>query len=176
MKKLKFNASNMGALMVLIVLIIAMSIINSSFLSRANLVNVMQQITVNALIASGMTIVVLTGGIDLSVGSVMAISGLVMGKLMQNGANALVAILAGLAIGILIGLINGILVAQFKLQPMIATLGTMQIARGITLTLAQGRTISGFPQGFRWIGNVTFLSIPVQVILMVSIYISISIC
>ncbi len=171
MKKKKFNSSSMAAFLVLIVLVIVMSIVSSSFLSANNLMNVMQQITVNAVIAVGMTIVILTSGIDLSVGSVMAISGFIMGKLMMAGLNGILAVILGTVIGVLFGLLNGVLVAKCKLQPMIATLGTMQIARGITLTIAQGRTISGFPQEFRWFGNGTLLGIPIQVILMLILYI-----
>ena len=171
MKKKKFNSSSMAAFLVLIVLVIVMSIVSSSFLSANNLMNVMQQITVNAVIAVGMTIVILTSGIDLSVGSVMAISGFIMGKLMMAGLNGILAVILGTVIGVLFVLLNGVLVAKFKLQPMIATLGTMQIARGITLTIAQGRTISGFPQEFRWFGNGTLLGIPIQVILMLILYI-----
>ena len=171
MKKKKFNSSSMAAFLVLIVLVIVMSIVSSSFLSANNLMNVMQQITVNAVIAVGMTIVILTSGIDLSVGSVMAISGFIMGKLMMAGLNGILAVILGTVIGVLFVLLNGVLVAKCKLQPMIATLGTMQIARGITLTIAQGRTISGFPQEFRWFGNGTLLGIPIQVILMLILYI-----
>ncbi len=171
-KKLKFNSSSMASLIVLIVLIVLLSIISPNFLKAANLINVMQQVTVNALIAIGMMTVILTSGIDLSVGSVMAISGYVMGTLIINmGVNTFFSVCIGLLIGVGFGALNGILVAKCRLQPMIATLGTMQIARGLTLTMAQGRTISGFTPTFRWIGTTELAGIPLQVLLMILLYI-----
>ena len=102
----------------------------------------MQQVTVNAIVAIGMTVVILTGGIDLSVGSIIALSGIVMAKMMVEGnMNSGLAIAAGILIGAVCGAVNGFLIAKCKLQPMIATLGIMQVARGLDLTIAQGRTV-----------------------------------
>ena len=118
--------------------------------------------------------VIFTGGIDLSVGSVVAFSGIVMGILVIDlGVNPWLAALIGIALGSVCGTINGLLISRFKLQPMIATLGMMSIARGAALTLAGGRTISGYPPGFTWLGNGTIpgTTIPVQIVFMLLLYV-----
>lgn len=174
MKKPRINLNNIATFAVLLLLLIILSILSPAFLKSANLINIMQQVTVNAIVAIGMTVVILTGGIDLSVGSIIALSGMVMAKLMvDKDAGSGTAILTGLLIGAAIGLVNGILIAKFKLQPMIATLGMMQVARGLDLTLAQGRTVSGFQPFFRKIGvaNIPGTTVPIQIILMIALYI-----
>jgi ribose transport system permease protein len=169
----KINFTNMTPIIVLIVLCTVMSFLSPVFFSYANLVNILQQITVNAVIALGISVVIFTGGIDLSVGAVLAVSGVVLGKITVNmGMSPLFASVCAVLIGALFGLLNGVLVSKFKLQPMIATLGTMSIARGTALTLAQGRTITGYSPSFRWIGSGTILGteIPVQIIFMLLLY------
>jgi len=173
MKKLRFSINNIATLVVLLVLLLVMSILSPVFFKSANLINVMQQVTVNAIVAVGMTVVILTGGIDLSVGSIIALSGMIMAKIMVEGdMNSVAAIFVGILIGAVCGLINGFLIAKCKLQPMIATLGIMQVARGVDLTIAQGRTVSGFKPFFRKIGVGTIpgTTIPVQIVLMLVIY------
>lgn len=173
-RKIKIDASTLTPIIVLIALCIGMSLLSPMFLKTANLINVLQQVTVNALIALGMTVVIFTGGVDLSVGSVLAVCGIVMGKLMvEMGINPVIAVIVALIIGALCGAFNGILVAQFHLQPMIATLGTMQIMRGLALTLGNGKTISGYSDGFRMIGSGTIpgTKIPLQVLFMIILYI-----
>jgi ribose transport system permease protein len=165
--------TNMSPIIVLVLLCIAMSFLSPVFFSYANLVNILQQITVNAIIALGMSVVIFTGGIDLSVGSVLAVSGIVLGKMAVNmGISPLTASICAVFIGAFLGLFNGILISKFKLQPMIATLGTMSISRGAALTLAGGRTITGYSTSFRWIGSGTIpgTEIPVQIIFMLLFY------
>ena len=148
--------------------------ISPAFRDPQNLINILQQVTVNAILALGMTMVIFTGGIDLSVGSVVAFSGIVMGILVIDlGVNPWLAALIGIALGSVCGTINGLLISRFKLQPMIATLGMMSIARGAALTLAGGRTISGYPPGFTWLGNGTIpgTTIPVQIVFMLLLYV-----
>jgi ribose transport system permease protein len=150
-----------------------MAILSPVFLTYPNLVNILQQITVNAVIALGMSVVIFTGGIDLSVGSTLAFSGIILGQMIvNNGIHPIIACLCAVSIGAASGLVNGILIAHFKLQPMIATLGIMSIARGAALTLAGGRTITGYSKGFRWIGSGTIGStgIPVQIGFMLLLY------
>jgi ribose transport system permease protein len=175
MKKRRIGINNIATISVLVFLVVILTILSDSFLSQKNLVNVLQQVTVNAIVAVGMTVVILTGGIDLSVGSIIALSGMIMAKLMVDlEMHALPAMGVGLAVGALCGLANGFFIAKCKLQPMIATLGMMSIARGLALTIAQGRTVSGFSMTFRWIGNASldlgFADIPVQIFLMILIY------
>lgn len=167
----KLDMANLTPIIVLVVLCIFMAVLSPVFATTPNLVNIMQQITVNAIIALGLTIVIFTGGIDLSVGSVLGICGIVMGKMIvEMKMPPAVAIVAALIIGAVCGCINGILISKFKLQPMIATLGMMSIARGAALTLANGKTITGYPPGFRWIGSGRILDIPVQIIIMLALY------
>jgi ribose transport system permease protein len=174
LKKLKsVNFTNMTPVIVLIILCVIMAVLSPVFLTYLNLVNILQQITVNAVIALGMSIVIFTGGIDLSVGSTLAFGGIILGKMIvNNGIHPAIACLCTVLVGAASGLVNGILISHFKLQPMIATLGIMSIARGAALTLAGGRTITGYSQGFRWIGSGTIgvTGIPVQIVFMLLLY------
>lgn len=163
----------MSALLVLIVLCILLSIAEPAFHSFANFINILQQVTVIAVLALGVNIVIFTGGIDISVGSVVAISGIVMGKLVvEGGMPSLVGVIAALIIGAACGTFNGLMISKFKLQPMIATLAMMSMARGAALTLAGGETITGYSDAFRWIGigTVPGTQIPVQIIFMILLY------
>ena len=170
----RLNSTNLTSAAVLIALAVLLSVISPAFRDPQNLINILQQVTVNAILALGMTMVIFTGGIDLSVGSVVAFSGIVMGSLVIDlGVNPWLAALIGIALGSVCGTINGLLISRFKLQPMIATLGMMSIARGAALTLAGGRTISGYPPGFTWLGNGTIpgTTIPVQIVFMLLLYV-----
>lgn len=172
----KLDVSTLTPIIVLIVLCVGMAFLSPVFMTSYNLVNILQQITVNGVIALGMTVVIFTGGVDLSVGSVLAVTGIVMGKMMvEQGVHPAIAVIVGLLIGAVFGTLNGILVAKCNLQPMIATLGTMQIARGMALTMGNGQTITGFSKGFRWIGSGELFGtiIPVQIVFMLLLYIGI---
>ena len=143
-KTKKIDLSNMSALLVLIVLCVLLSIAEPAFHSFANFINILQQVTVYAVLAVGVNIVISTGGIDISVGSVVAFTGIVMGKIIvEAGLPSIVGIIAALAIGLGCGLFNGIMISKFKLQPMIATLAMMSMARGAAYTSADGNTITG---------------------------------
>lgn len=173
-KTKKIDLSNMSALLVLLVLILVLSIAEPAFHSFANLINILQQVTVYAVLAVGVNIVIFTGGIDISVGSVVAFTGIVMGKIIvEGGMPSIVGIIAALAIGLGCGLFNGIMISRFKLQPMIATLAMMSMARGAAYTIADGNTITGYSAGFRFIGSGTIpgTQIPVQIIFMILLYI-----
>lgn len=167
-----FNASS---LIILIVLCIGLTITEPAFGSFANLVNILQQVTVIAVLALGVNVVIFTGGIDISVGSIVAFTGIVMGKLIvEGGMPDAVGIAAALLIGALCGTFNGIMVSRFKLQPMIATLAMMSMARGTALTIADGQTITGYSNGFRWIGIAAIGSTqsPVQIVFMILLYLA----
>ena len=173
-KQKKLDLSNMTSLIALVVLCVGMSIIEPSFRTWGNMVNILQQVTVIAVIALGVNVVIFTGGIDISVGSVVAFTGIVMGKIIvEAGMSPLIGVVAALAVGALCGTFNGIMIAKFKLQPMIATLAMMSMARGAALTLADGQTITGYSEGFRWIGigNIMGTEIPVQILFMILFYI-----
>ena len=106
----------------LLVLVTIVSILSPSFLSTKNIFNILRQTSVNGIIATGMTFVILTGGIDLSVGSILAISGAVCASLLASGQNIIIAVLAALIIGAMVGFLNGFIITKGKLQPFIATL------------------------------------------------------
>lgn len=172
MKK-KINLTNMTSVIALVVLCLILSIAEPAFRSFGNLINIFQQVTVIAVIALGINMVIFTGGIDISVGSVVAFTGIVMGKIIvEGGMPPIVGVPAALVIGLLCGTFNGVMIAKFKLQPMIATLAMMSMARGAALTLADGQTITGYSEGLRWIGVgvIPGTQVPVQIVFMIIFY------
>lgn len=170
--KVKANSTtgklqSLGPLLGLLLIIIALSVISSDFLTVSNIFNVLRQISINALIAFGMTFVILTGGIDLSVGSVLALSSAITAGMMAGGTNTWTAVVAGLACGMLMGAVNGLLVTKGKVAPFIATLATMTVFRGLTLVYTQGKPITGLSDAFAMIGRGFFLNIPMPIVWMV---------
>lgn len=135
------------------------------FMTVSNLLNVMEQTAINAVIAVGMTFVIVSGGIDLSVGSIVALSGVVLASALAAGVAAPLAIGVGLMVGAACGLVNGLLITRGRLPPFIATLGMMSVARGAALVYTEGRPISGFGDGFRWLATGRLLELPLPVIL-----------
>ncbi len=158
------------AVFVLIILCLVLSIMTPRFIGISNIMNVLTQISVNAIIAIGMTCVILTGGIDLSVGSVVAIAGAVTASLVKSNVSILIALLVALAIGSLIGLFNGAVISKMKIQPFIVTLSTMSILRGVTYVYTNGIPISGLSSGFMFIGNYRFLEVPFPVFIVILIF------
>ncbi|MEW9031443.1 MAG: ribose ABC transporter permease [Planifilum fimeticola] len=155
-----------GPLMGLGAIVIVLSFISEDFLTVTNIFNVLRQISINALLAFGMTFVILTGGIDLSVGSILALSGALSAGMIAGGTDPILAVLAGLAAGTLMGAANGLLVAKGRVAPFIATLATMTIYRGLTLVYTEGRPITFSNDAFSLLGKGYFLEIPVPVIWM----------
>lgn len=159
-----------GTLSGLIALSIVLWILTPHFMTVSNLLNVAQQTTLVAIIAVGMTFVIITGGIDLSVGSALAFSGVAMATLLQKGVPLSIALLAGLGAGLLCGLVNGLLITIGRLPPFIATLGMMSVARGAALVFTGGRPVSGFSDTFRQIAVGEIFHIPAPVIIMLAVY------
>jgi ribose transport system permease protein len=159
--------SRYGIALALLALVGSVALLSPSFLSTANLLNVLRQISVNALLAFGMTTVILGAGIDLSVGSVLALSGALAAGFARDGWPPGVALLAALALGTVMGLFNGVFVAYARVAPFIATLGGLTIFRGATLVYTDGRPITGVPDAFDTLGNGAALGIPVPVWIMV---------
>src|SRR5256884_833392 len=149
-----------GGILVLLIFIAALILLTSEFLPLTNLDNLGRQVTVFAILSIGELFVILTGGIDLSVGSVLGLSGGVTALLLVGGAPIPLAILVGLLLGLLVGLINGLLVSRFGLPPFIATLGMLGIARGLVLLLTGAKTIAPLPDAFNAIANGTLLGLP----------------
>jgi ribose transport system permease protein len=159
----------MGPAIAVLLLGLTLTILTDRFLTVSNLLNVFRQVSINAIIASGMTLVILTGGIDLSVGSVLALSAAITASVVASGLSTPVAILAGLAVGAVVGLINGIIVSRGRVAPFVATLATMTIARGLTLVYTDGRPITGITPSLRAIGNGYLGPIPVPIIITVAV-------
>ncbi len=174
-KQFKEN-QNLGTIAALIILIVFVSVLNPAFLQVNNLLNLMRQLIINGFIALGMTFVILTGGIDLSVGSTLAFTSAIFAGLLQNGMNTGLAILITLALGLALGLLNGLLITKGKLAPFIVTLATMTIFRGLTLVYMDGRPISGPKDNFafQFLGKGQVFGIPFQVILFLIVYIVLS--
>lgn len=159
----------LGPLLGLFILIVIVSILNPSFLEPLNILNLLRQVAINALIAFGMTFVILTGGIDLSVGSILALSSALMAGMIVSGVDPILAILIGCVLGAVMGMINGLLITKGKMAPFIATLATMTIFRGLTLVYTDGNPITGLGENyyFQLFGRGYFLGIPVPAIMMV---------
>ena len=145
-------------------------ILTPHFLTVANMLNVMEQTSINAIVAVGMTYVIITGGIDLSVGSLLALSGVVLASGLKAAWPAALAIAAALGVGAASGLVNGVVIAFGRLPPFIMTLGMMSVARGAALLFTDGRPISGFGAGFRAIATGRVLGIPAPILLTLAIY------
>ncbi len=144
---------SLGPLAGLLLLCIALWIATPHFLTWNNLANVLQQSTINAILALGMTFVILTAGIDLSVGSVLAFAGVVAAWSMHAGAPTPMGILTGILVGTACGTVNGLLISFGRLPPFIVTLGMMGVARGAALMFSDARPISGFSDAFRWLAR-----------------------
>lgn len=161
-----------GTLLGLLLLCGVMWLLTPFFLTISNLLNIAQQTSINAIIAVGMTFVIISAGIDLSVGSIVAFAGVVMASALQAGIPLPLAITAGLITGTLCGIINGVLITFGKLPPFIATLGMMSVARGAALVYAEGRPISGFEANLRNFAMGEFLLVPLPVLMMLVIYLA----
>ncbi|MFO8043256.1 MAG: ABC transporter permease [Alkalispirochaeta sp.] len=156
---------NYGMIIAFVLVCMVMWALTPHFLTPNNLLNVVRQSSIIGVMAVGVTFVILSGGIDLSVGSVMAVSGMIAAGTMQNGGGIFVGIAVALGVGIAAGLVNGLLVTKGGITPFVVTLGMMSIARGATLLYSQGYPISGFSPTFRFIGAGVILGIPVPVII-----------
>ena len=148
-------------------LFVVFSLLTSSFYQTSNLLDIMLQSSINAVIAIGMTMVIMTRGIDLSVGSIVGISSMVAAVTLQQGT--VIGITAGLLAGLACGAINGLLIAKLKLPDFIVTLGTLSVFRGAALIFTNGQPVYGLPDSFRSIFAGTVLGIPTPVVLVVII-------
>ncbi|OOP66174.1 ribose ABC transporter permease [Heyndrickxia oleronia] len=159
----------LGPLLGFIILVVIVSILNPSFLQPLNILNLLRQVAINALIAYGMTFVILTGGIDLSVGSILALSSALMAGMMVSGLDPILAIIIGCLLGGVMGMVNGLLITKGKMAPFIATLATMTVFRGLTLVYTDGNPITGLSDSrlFQLFGRGYFLGIPVPAITMI---------
>ena len=158
----------------LIIFGVIVSILNPRFLSAANLLNILRQTSINAIIAAGMTFVILTGGIDLSVGSILAICGAVSASMLAGGVNGYIVLIVTIILGTILGAVSGSFISYGKLQAFITTLVAMTLLRGATLVFTDGKPISmGFGENaelFDTIGGGYFFGVPVPIYIMVVVF------
>ena len=160
----------LGTVAGLFALCVLLWILTPHFLTVSNLLNVLEQTAINAIIAAGMTFVIISAGIDLSVGSLVAVAGVALASGLNAGQPVGVAIAIALGVGFGFGLLNGVAIAWGRLPPFIATLGMMSIARGCALLYTDGRPISGFGPAFRAIATSRIAGIPAPVVITIVVY------
>lgn len=166
----RIYAQRYGLTFSLVLICLGLSILSDRFLTIPNLTNVLRQSTINGIISVGMTLVIFTRGIDLSVGSILGLTAVVTADLMQSGWPVPSAVLAGLALGAILGLISGLLVTQLRIPAFIATLGVMTFCRGLALTYTEGKPVTGLPEGFRFMGNGNIGPIPMPIFIATLVF------
>ena len=167
-----FNLGKYGLLLALILLCTTLAIITPKFLTVPNLMIIVTQVTINALLAFGVTFVIITGGIDLSLGSIVAVTSVVTATFARADTYPLVVPLGlGLLVGLAFGAFNGLVITKGKVPPFIVTLGTMTIGRGLALILSKGRPISNLSDAFNYIGGGNLFGIPLPIVILVIVFI-----
>jgi ribose/xylose/arabinose/galactoside ABC-type transport system permease subunit len=165
------RARRFGTLIGLFALCAVLWALTPHFLTVSNLLNIAEQTSINAIVAVGMTFVILSGGIDLSVGSMVALSGVVLGLSLHDPQPFALAMVVALGVGAACGTVNGLLIDRGGLPPFIVTLGMMSIARGAALVITEGRPISGFEPAFRALATARIGFVPAPVVIMVIVYV-----
>jgi ribose transport system permease protein len=169
-QRLKGSGRRLGTVAGLLALCLLLWILTPHFLTVSNLLNILEQTSINAIVAVGMTYVIISGGIDLSVGSLVALAGVVLATLLHAGVPIPVAVAAALAVGAFFGSLSGLAITWGRLPPFIATLGMMSIARGCALLFTEGRPVSGFESEFRAIATARIAGIPAPVFVTAAVY------
>jgi ribose transport system permease protein len=144
----------------------ALTILTNSFFSLGNILNVLRQASLLFFIASGLTLVVLTGGLDLSIGANVAISACIAGTVIHQTGSPTLGVLTGIGVGGAVGMLNGVMVTALRIPSFIATYGMLWVLHGITYWYMGGETMHGFPAGFRQIGSGYLLGLPIPVYLL----------
>lgn len=167
---IKMIKDNIGILVGLLILCVGLSILTDKFATVTNFFNIVKQITINLYLACGMTFVILLGGIDLSVGSVIAVSGCISaGMATWVGLPVPVAILIGIVCGMLIACVNGVIVSKTNIPAFITTLATMNIGRGIARVYTDNQTISVLQPSYTFLGTGKIFGIPVQLFMIIAV-------
>ena len=165
------NIRQYGLLIVFGIICLIISLITPQFLTISNLTIIVTQVSINALLAFGVTFVIITGGIDLSLGSIVAVSGVTSAMLAHpDSYPVLIPIIMGLLAGLLMGAFNGFIITKSKIAPFIVTLGTMTIGRGLALILSDGRPVSNLSDSFNYLGSGTVLGIPVLILIFILVF------
>jgi len=165
------NIRQYGLLIVFGIICLIISLITPQFLTVSNWTIIVTQVSINALLAFGVTFVIITGGIDLSLGSIVAVSGVTSAMLAHpDSYPVLIPISMGLLAGLLMGAFNGFIITKSKIAPFIVTLGTMTIGRGLALILSVGRPVSNLSDSFNYLGSGTVLGIPVLILIFILVF------
>ena len=164
---------NQGSTIALVLLVVIISVMQPQFRSMDNIMVVLRQASINGLIAFGMTAIILTGGIDLSVGSTLGLTAMITAGMMVGGMSEVIAIPLGLLLGVVLGLVNGLFITKFRLQPFIATLVTMTIYRGFVLIYSEGRPVSGLGHQpiLNEIGRGSILGVPTPIWIFILMFV-----
>ena len=171
-KGIKTHLQQSGLLVFILIMVGVLTLLSDRFLTPANLINILRQASINGIISVGMMLVILTAGIDLSVGAILALSVVVTADLMHQGLPPFVAAVLGLGIGGFLGFVNGWLVSRIRVPPFIATLGMMSFARGLALAYTGGKPVTGLDEGFRFLGTGIVGRIPMPVIIAFLVFLS----
>ncbi|TDO85896.1 monosaccharide ABC transporter membrane protein (CUT2 family) [Halanaerobium saccharolyticum] len=163
----KNNVSKATLFLVLFAMWGILSILSPYFLTYNNIFNLVRQTSVIAVVATGMTFVIISGGIDLSVGSIVGVSGIIVSMLLLNGVPIILAIVITLLVTLLLGAVTGMFIYEGNVPPFIATLGMMSMARGLALLLSGGQILTGLPGAFISFAQITFLGIPMLTIVLI---------
>lgn len=168
------NLARFQSLLALVVMVVALSLASEQFLTVPNLRNILLQISVNLCLSIGMTLIILTGGIDLSVGAILGLAGAVAAGLLKNGLalkflgvqlqfTVFGAIVAGIVVGLALGWFNGLAITRFRLPPFVATLGMLSIGRGLTMLWTNGFPVTALGPTFGFIGAGFWLGVPTAI-------------
>jgi ribose transport system permease protein len=167
--KAKLFSREASLIFAIIMMVIIFSAIEPIYLSGGNLLDIFDQTVINGLLAIGITYAIITGGIDLSIGSIFAVVIVITGDLLVRGMNPVLAITIGMALGFVLGVVNGLLITKLKLQPFIATLGTMSAYRGIAYIYTGGWPVLDIPDNFRsMLAGDVVKDVPVSVIILIA--------
>ena len=171
--QLKKTLQRLGPFVALLLVCAGLAYLSPDFLTVSNVFDVMRQVSINAVIAFGMTLAILLGGIDLSVGSILAVSSVLIASMMKAGYAAGLAMAVGLLAGAAMGAVNGLVIAKGRVAPFIATLGMMTLLRGVALVFSQGSPISGFSSDFFSMVGGGYLAslVPLPVVWMLALFV-----
>ena len=158
------------SLIILVIMCAVASILSPSFLRLNNIFNVFRQVAIAGILGAGMTFVILTGGIDLSVGSILGLAGSVAAGVLAKTNNALLACLVAILIGLIAGTLNGFFVAKLRIPPFIATLGMMTLLRGCVLVYTKGSPIPIKSDAYKFIGKASIAGIPLPVLILIVVF------
>lgn len=170
--KFLHNGSNkmLVQLLLLVLIIVFFSLMSPYFLSFTNFMNVLNQMVEIGLIAIPMTMIIISGAMDLSVGSILAFSAVCMGLAYQGGMNIWLSVVLGLAAGVLCGSVNGYLIARHRMQAIVVTIGMLVMLRGLVYVLNEGRPISGYPDAFYFLGQQSVFGIPFNALFLAAMF------